>query len=96
MKLDEADEAGDQNGQALKEGGDAAGAAKDWFDVLATLNLDDAEHVANDGEINKDQGWADFLSNLQQSGDEEGLWGLVPTVDALDVNRFTGRWYQVR
>eukprot|EP00752_Nemacystus_decipiens_P007034 g6310.t1 len=82
--------------QALKQAGDVDGAAdaKDWFDVLATLNLDDATHVANDEEFHKGGGWADFLSKLQQPGGEEGAWGLIPTVDALDVNRFTGRWYQ--
>lgn len=92
----------EQDGQGLEQPGDAAGvAAKDWYDVLATMNLDDGADVASGGgveeEANKDEGWADFLSRLQQSdGQEKGSWGLVPTVDTLDVNRFTGRWFQVR
>lgn len=91
-------ESDEEYAQALQQGGDGDGAAdaKDWFDVLATLKLDDAAHVPNGEEFIKDEGWADFLSKLPQSGAEEGSWGLIPTVDALDVNRFTGRWYQVR
>lgn len=61
------------------------------------MKLDEAAGVASAEESDKDEGWAGFLSKLQQSdGEEEGTWGLVPTVDALDVNRFTGRWFQVR
>ena len=92
----EAMESSDEYAQAVKQGGDGAGDAKDWFDVLATLNLDDAARVAKDEDFSKDEGWADFLSKLQQSDGEGVSWGLIPTVDALDVNRFTGRWYQVR
>lgn len=96
MKSEEEGEAGSANDQGLQEAGAAAGVAKDWFDVLATMKLDEAAHVAGDESFNKDEGWADFLSTLQQSDGEEDSWGLVPTVDALDVNRYTGRWFQVR
>lgn len=70
--------------------------AKDWFDVLATMKWDEEDEAAyaSEGDIKHKDTWTEFLSKVHLN--KEGSWSPVDTVTALDVNRFTGRWYQVR
>ncbi len=86
--------------EAYEAGLGAAPRKQDWFDALATMKLgeeaDEGPYAASDEDVNPDSGgsWADFLSKVEQAG--EGSRSPVPTVSALDVNRYVGRWYQVR
>lgn len=70
--------------------------AKDWFDVLATMKWDEEDEAAytSDGDIKHEGTWMQFLSKVHL--DKKGSWSPVDTVTTLDINRFTGRWYQVR
>lgn len=70
--------------------------AKDWFDVLASMKWDEKDNAAYASGENIHEGtWTDFLSKVKLDHNE-GSWSPVDTVAALDVNRFAGRWYQVR
>lgn len=96
MKWDEGDEAAYASEQHFNKAG-VVELAKDWFDVLAAMKWDEEDEAAyaNDEDIKHEGTWTDFLSKAQMDH-EKGAWSPVDTVTALDVNRYSGRWYQVR
>ncbi|CBN77358.1 conserved unknown protein [Ectocarpus siliculosus] len=74
----------------------------DWVDVLETLETLDWDKVgagyASDEDVNAGSSWTDVLSQMQWD-EEEGTWSLeswkpVEPVTELDINRYSGRWYQ--
>lgn len=73
------------------------------MDVLETLETLDWGEVeagyASDEDVNAGRSWADVLSQMQWD-EEEGTWSPeswkpVEPVTELDINRYSGRWYQV-
>lgn len=95
MKPDEEDEVSYASDEDLNEADVVE--PKDWFDVLATMKWDEEDEAAypSDEDVIHEGTWTDFLSKVQLDH-EKGSWSPVDTVTTLDVNRYAGRWYQVR
>lgn len=63
-----------------------------WTDILAAMKRDEDGPAA----FASDEGVDVIASEMEQFVDDWTSWKPVVPVTALDINRYTGRWYQVK